>query len=284
MTRQRINVSSIGRVASSVFVSGFGFTLVELLTVIAVIGVLACLILPVLGKAKAKAHAVTCLSNLRQLQIGWTLFTSEHEEKLPPNSDGQDAGRDADHPSWAAGNLEIGPASDANDTSLLVGERYSEFGSIGGYVKNPNVYRCPSDKSDRARSISMNAYLNGLGLWQHSNYVTARVSADIHDPANIWVFMDEREDSINDGYFAVEMSTHYAIIDYPSNQHSGAANIVFGDGHTERHRWIEPTTSPSLRRGGRLPGGLKQTSSADHDMQWLTAHTTVEKEPVTPAP
>jgi prepilin-type processing-associated H-X9-DG protein len=252
--------------------------LIELMVVIAVVGILAALLLPALGNAKARAQGTMCLSNLRQLQTGWELFIDDHEGALPPNSDGRDAGRDADHPGWVAGNLEIGPPSDAADTTLLVGPQYAELGSIGGYVGSANVYRCPGDKSGRVRSMSMNGYLNGLGLWRHSNYVTFRRAGEIRDPANIWVFMDEREDSINDGYFAVEMSVRYAIIDYPGSYHNGSGNLAFGDGHAEGHRWVEATTSPALRRAGRLPGGVKSTSPDDRDLRWLTERTTVRTE------
>lgn len=256
----------------------FAFTLIELLVVIAVIAILAALLLPGLGNAKIRAQSTMCLSNLRQLQTGWELFTGDHDGTLPPNSDGQDAGRDADHPGWVAGNLEIGPPSDAADTTLLVGSQYAEFGSIGGYTSSANVYRCPGDKSGRVRSMSMNAYINGLGLWRDSNYVTFRTTSEIRDPANTWVFMDEREDSINDGYFAVEMSVQYAIIDYPAGYHHQAGNLAFADGHVERHRWMELSTSPPLRPGGRLPGGVKSTSPDDRDMKWLAERTTVRKE------
>src|SRR5688572_2693511 len=55
-----------------------GFTLVELLVVVAVIGILASLLLPALGRAKEKGKSVRCVSNVRQLAIGATLYAEEH--------------------------------------------------------------------------------------------------------------------------------------------------------------------------------------------------------------
>ncbi len=66
-----------------------GFTLIELLAVIAVIGILAALLLPVLSTAKQRAYQTSCLNNLRQLQTGWLLYAHEQNDSLPlnPNSE-----------------------------------------------------------------------------------------------------------------------------------------------------------------------------------------------------
>ena len=61
------------------------FTLIELLVVIAIIGVLASLLLPVLSKATAKAHATKCLSNTKQLLMAVRLYTDENIAMLPPS-------------------------------------------------------------------------------------------------------------------------------------------------------------------------------------------------------
>jgi prepilin-type N-terminal cleavage/methylation domain-containing protein/prepilin-type processing-associated H-X9-DG protein len=61
-----------------------GFTLVELLVVIAVIAILAALLLPALAAAKAKAHQVACLNNMKQLSIGLNLYIHDHEDTFPP--------------------------------------------------------------------------------------------------------------------------------------------------------------------------------------------------------
>lgn len=260
-----------------------GFTLIELMVVIAVIGILAGLLLPALSEARTKAYAAQCLNNLRQLHLGWAMFISDNDDALPPNSDVEDrSGKDAAHPSWVAGWLrtenEAGSKSDNADESLLVGAKYAEFGSIGVYVKNPNVYRCPGDKSGRVRTMSMNAYMNGSGIWQQTNYITFRKSSEIRDPSATWVFIDEREDSINDGYFAVEMNVRHAIIDYPASYHNGSGTLSFADGHVESHRWVEGTTSPPLRSGSHLSGGAKYTMADDRDMEWLTQRTTSRRE------
>jgi len=257
------------------------FTLVELMVVVAVVGILAGLLLPVLGAAKSKARATECLSNIRQLHLGWSLFVSDHDDALPPVNDTPQAGRDAAHTSWVAGWLrtanEVGDHSDNSNSALLVGEQYAEFGSIGTYVKNAAVYRCPGDRSGRVRSMAINAYLNGTGVWQDPGHVTYRKLGEMQSPSHIWVIMDEREDSINDGYFAVDMTTRYSMLDYPASYHDESGNLSFADGHVESHRWVEATTKPRLQPGEHLSVNPIYTSAKDRDLQWLTERTTVAR-------
>jgi len=254
----------------------------ELLVTIAVIAVLAALLLPALGRAKASAQGAECASNLRQLIHAWMMYGDDNNGQLPSNADGQD-GRGV-FTNWVAGTMSR--ANDATNTQLLIDRQQSAFAA---YIPTPSVYKCPGDRSRFVRSVSMNCRMNPTRIkgtpafidGGNSRYRDYRKSQEIAHPSGIFVLLDERSDSINEGYFGVDMSNTgtrdgsgpanpYWIIDYPASYHNKAAEIVFADGHVEGHRWLEWTTLVPLGRA--RPGS--HTSPTDRDVKWIQDHCT----------
>ena len=58
-------------------------------------------------------------------------------------------------------------------------------------------------------------------------------------PAQTLVFIDERDDSIDDGFFAIDMTTGSGaqMVNFPASYHNGAAGLSFADGHVQSHHW-----------------------------------------------
>ena len=268
-----------------------GFTLIELLVVIAIIAILAGLLLPVLASAKQKALAIMCMNNGKQIGLGWIMYADDNADKLVGNLDGNGV-EDINNATktWVLGWLDFsGGVPFGADTNTL----YLSFHSpLAPYIgKAAGVFKCPADKSlnfgsrgvPRVRSISMNAYMGLRSAPYTGGYKQFVKKSEITNPnpSKAWVFLDEREDSINDGWFAVNMEgtdpqnpNQYVIVDYPAGYHNKAAGFSFADGHSEIHKWRDPRTTPVLKRGQLLPLGV--SSPKNPDVQWFHEATSAK--------
>jgi len=251
-----------------------GFTLIELLVVIAIIAILAALLLPALSRAKAKAQEVGCRNNIKQLSLAWSIYTDENADLLV-NNHGIDETR-TNRQNWV-NNVEDWNNSDDN-TNLV----YLTGAKLGPYLNQSTaVFKCPSDKSiaangPRIRSLSMNSLVGDPGVLTNRfnpDYIQFFKSADLITPVNIFVFLDEHPDTINDGFFMNRLE-EYKWGNLPASYHNGAADFSFADGHAESHRWVVPDTVRPARQGGV---GGSFAASPTSDFQWLKDRTSVRK-------
>ncbi|HUZ07762.1 MAG TPA: prepilin-type N-terminal cleavage/methylation domain-containing protein [Candidatus Paceibacterota bacterium] len=263
------------------------FTLIELLVVIAIIAILAAMLLPALAKAKLKAQGISCLSNMKQLQLAAILYGGDNNDLVPANV--ELAGGDTLN--WEAGTF----ASPANNnvgenpalcetnpfflgvegtTGTFGGTAYTLKGSIGIYAKAAGVYHCPADKylgtsthQVRVRSCSVNAYVDGSGVgggaagykvFKHFSDFGGKLS-----PSDCFVFLDENPLSLNDGWFLYNVGGTPSVNDSPAVNHGVTSSFSFADGHCELHRWFNVYLKdhPSGTAGGS-------------DTVWLATHGT----------
>jgi prepilin-type N-terminal cleavage/methylation domain-containing protein/prepilin-type processing-associated H-X9-DG protein len=253
-----------------------GFTLIELLVVIAIIAILASLLLPALSKAKTKATGISCMSNLKQLQLCWHLYTDDNNDRLVPNADGTSKG-------WVGGWLMT--PQDATNVTLLKGTN----GLLFKYNESVGIYKCPADvstatiggkKLPRVRSISMNGNMNGNSWYTAQidrNFFTYRKLSELvrPSPSQAFVFLDEHPDAIDDGYFLVFVDRKILWGNMPANYHNGACGFSFADGHAEIKKWKDPDT---------LSKKIVANPKGPNDVPWTQVRTSAPKNEATTWP
>ncbi len=253
-----------------------GFTLVELLVVLAIIGILASLLLPSLGRAKSKAYQTVCKNNLGQLTKAWLMYVDDNHGTLPPNGSRKTEFDQTSTPgSWMVGNAKV----DIHTTGL-------EAGVLWPYVNSAGVYRCPADKATvldaprlpRNRSYSMSLWLSpdivsgtAADLFSENDrrLLTSFSTIERHGTSLIWVFIDEHPVSLDDGVFIIPSgSTNYPFVgqgrwwaSFPGTLHGNAANLSFADGHVDTYRWRHLRT-PTRYTGGPTPT-MNEADQAD---------------------
>ena len=264
-----------------------GFTRSELLVVIAIIGILASMLLPVLQQAKVRALAVNCLNNQKQLQLGWQLYTGENQDYIPGNQWQMEAGQDGFNrgsANWLTGWLDPRFADNPDNTNLLLFLN-PQWSALGYYISSPNVFRCPASRLrvqesgsyyPLARTVSMNGWMGYTIAPSNPGFELFHKTTDIVklSYSNALVFMDERDDSVDDGCFAIDMVGN-EVANVPSDYHGGSAEVTFADGHAESHRWVTPEIQIPQPSGTET---VKQqfipVSPGSADLAWLRAHAT----------
>lgn len=242
-----------------------GFTLIELLVVIAIIAILAAILFPVFAQAREKARAISCLSNMKQLGLGYTMYTQDFDQNPP---------------------------------MLWAWAQYFWPTEVYPYIKNSAVFVCPSDSQpvnmiwpeDNPQNLTKSYLLYvmaaDVGWWD-----TPCTDANVEDPSNFIVFTEAGPGVSNpetyppnytpdNNSMCANQSSIFRETGPSCNpttaRHNGGLNWAFYDGHA---KW--ETINQTLVQNP--PANAAPNSSMPFNGWWLTKYTQWDREPSNPS-
>lgn len=269
-----------------------GFSRSDLIATIAATTLLAGLVLPVVGSTRHRTEQEVCRDNLGALMRATQLYADDHRGEFPGVIHGAEAqaapvinyGNGTSQRPWATGWLTWNTSQHNTNVAYLVDSRYAV---LADYTRDPRLYKCPSDKlvhfsqesrgwTSRTRTYSANiAVGSGNKTPLEGNIGSEKLFLKFSDvdrpsPSNLFVFLEEHPDSINDTAFSgSQMDRRW--IDLPASFHptvgtNRAANFVFADSHVETHTWSSTVLAESPNFTYTPPSSVR---SGDPDWVWV---------------
>jgi prepilin-type N-terminal cleavage/methylation domain-containing protein len=239
-----------------------GFTLIELLVVIAIIALLMGIILPALNAVKRKAATTVCLSNTKNLSLGWYMYMQDNNGRIMSSED-NGVEQNGNFVGWIGvprdwnGNLlsntQTNPAVTDEDEI-----RGIKVGLLYPYVKDPGVYHCPADNIRKSMYDGTKVYVSygvpmclyGAPNPSSAQYNTQiRTFSEIRSPSIRYVFVESAETrNWNSSHHFVLGAPEYTGTDRwgwwgpMAINHGDSSVLGFCDGHSEVRKWRDRFT------------------------------------------
>jgi prepilin-type N-terminal cleavage/methylation domain-containing protein/prepilin-type processing-associated H-X9-DG protein len=293
-----------------------GFTLIELLVVIAIIAILAAMLLPALSRARLKAQQAQCISNEKQLTIGWQMYADDNQDKMidmatPPWATGLAPWRFASYN--PAVSLSIAPGAIQQNHIAAFQEAYKE-GGLFPYAPNANVVHCPGDRRN-ALPVCNNANGTDLrtkassspGYFAYGSYAGVGGTYDtgtdgitvssalqltkrtvIMHPSDRYVWVEENDPRAENvgcwyqGGFTTP-SVDFAnstLADSTASWHGTSSTFGWADGHADAHKWVDPVNiAYALQMYPKSAVTTPTSANSPHDVYWLASRLPTQLNP-----
>lgn len=254
------------------------FTLIELLVVIAIIAILMAILLPALRRAKQQAATSVCLSNTKNLALGWYMYMQDNDSRIMSSQDNA-VEQNGTFVGW------VGVPRDPRGSLLSISQisptvtdedeiRGVEVGVLYPYVKNPDAYHCPADNIRKSIYDKTGVFVSyGVprclyGILSSSNALynlQIKRFDEITSPSTRYVFVESAETRNWN-------SSHHFVMgapEYTGNarwgwwgpmavNHGDSSILGFCDGHSEVRKWRDRFTiervDKLIRQGVTLYG------------------------------
>ena len=244
-----------------------GFTLIELLVVIAVIAILMAILMPALQRAREQGKRVSCMSNLKQLQLAWTMYADNNEDRVAQSR--AIANKASPKQGWVGWQL-LNETKEEQIEDIKRGQLYE-------YSKNTKAYRCPVAPTYEG----MRTYCNACVWYNYGEQAPSAFGADIsqilkklstvRQPGTRFVFADtvgSDQDAMYTVYYGAPVWRNI-----PNWRHNGGCNFSFADGHVEFWKWTNKEKTIQLARRseefaqqtGGIASMLDQSNQGDNE-------------------
>ena len=240
------------------------------------------------------------MTNHRQLTLAWRMYADDNQDRLVYASHSGTASDPLNAFAWTWTEMSFSPDPKNWDFNADITQR-----PLWPYNRSPGIYKCPADRSfvtlangeikPRVRTMSMNFFLGGFGgtysgasfaapytIFLKNSQITGGKGSP--GPVKTFVFLDQREDTINWGNFMTHMdgfepskpALYKFTMDLPGIYHNRAAGFSFADGHSEIKKWKDSRTTPPMQY--QISGRSSDSPSPRNvDVAWLQDHTTRPK-------
>ncbi len=234
------------------------FTLIELLVVIAMIAILMAVLMPALQRAREQGQRAVCLSNLKQLQLCWHMYTDDFDGKIV-NGSASWEGRGENPWAWIPGR-DVSP-----DQARMTFER----GALYDYCSTPKIFKCPTgipgEWATYAIVDAMNGHDWGGGL---PKGVWVKRRSELRQPSRRTVFIDEGRLTFGSWTVYYDEERWWDAVPL---RHGKGTTFSFVDGHAEDRRWVDQRTIQMAEKSQKTDPitGFQSTHPNNEDLRWV---------------